>query len=203
MSYLNPLAVKAFGIFATAISICACGASEDQTLAATAQTHVLIVSSRLEDFAATRNELAEHEKAQLVIWTRSIADTEAHLKKQEEALKEAGDAGTFKKVADIKAFAERIAGVEATSEADAAIVDKAISDSLQELQTPIDEMKLVGKGLGELAKEESFKKRVKFLVSFAKQVNKEIEKAKEEQEKAATDAKSTDVTAKSAATKTD
>lgn len=182
----TPSARTGLALVGLALFLAACGTPEavrDQ--AARSQTNVVLISTQLENFATTRRRLAERRAESLVGWAAAIAKDETYLATEKAARARAGETATFSRIDSLRSFAAAIAAIEARADEEAEKLRAAIIAASRKLETPATDLTTLAAKLGELAEEESLKDRLKFLFAFAKEVNKEVKKAREEQEASA------------------
>ena len=166
-----------------ALFLAACGTPEavrDQ--AARSQTNVVLISTQLENFATTRRRLAERRAESLAGWAAAIGKDEAFLATEKAARAQAGETKTFSRIEKLKTFADSIAAIQARADKEAEDLRALILAASNNLETPATDLTALAAKLRDLAEEEGLKDRLKFLFAFAKQVNNEMKKAREEQE---------------------
>ena len=166
-----------------ALFLAACGTPEAvREQAARSQTNVVLISTQLENFATTRRRLAERRAESMAGWAAAIGKDEAYLATEKAARAQAGETSTFSRIEKLKTFADSIAAIQARADKEAEDLRALILAASNNLETPATDLTALAAKLRDLAEEEGLKDRLKFLFAFAKQVNNEMKKAREEQE---------------------
>lgn len=146
--------------------------------------NVAFVSAQLEDFAQSRGRLCQQRADKISYLEREVSEALNNLEAKKMAIEMGGDNDKKNILKELQTANNKLLALHDAAVKQEITSRKNILSGQQKLKAPSKELDAIAKNLANLAEEEDFKERIKFYVSFFRDVKDEVDKLKEEEKKA-------------------
>lgn len=167
---------------AAALMLCVSPANADDVAAQLAQqtaVHIAFISAQLDDHQKEFNSIAGKRIELIATLDRLAAEGRMRIDGEIDVLKQTGGEDLVKLLDALRERAEKSAAAPALLDALQAQTRKDLNTAYQTVMVPTSKLDGLAKSLTELGKEKDRKEHAQFLVSYLKEVHKEVKDLKQ------------------------
>jgi hypothetical protein len=175
------------------LALAGCGTPQPvRDLASVSAANVSVVSSQLQGFSRSSEQVAAARAKAMVELDRQVTAARKELALKRLALEKAGQSAKVAKIdelADLLADLQKVEqeGLKGGKPLDEELM-RRFSENRNELLAPVEPLTASAKALSDLASDDDFDEKVRFYAAFIQSVAEDITAAKAEQDKASADA---------------
>lgn len=173
------------------LGLAGCGTPQPvRDLASVSAANVSVVSSQLQGFSQSSEDVAAARAKAMVELDRAVTAARKELALKRLALKKAGQSAKVDKIDELKTLLDDLHTVESEGLKDGKPLDEELirrfSENRNQLLAPVEPLTASAKALSDLASDDDFDEKVHFYAAFIQSVAEDITAAKAEQDKAST-----------------